>query len=304
MNNSIDIIKKIYKPYRYTKKGNVTILESTSGTLVIKDRKKNLNELFNYLNSRNFNNYPKLIDDSRADIDVYEFIDDIKYPKEQKAHDLINIIAKLHYKTFYYKDVTEDNFKEIYENILSNINYLNEIYDNYYDDFFKEIYLSPSKYLFMRNYSKIKANLSFCKDELDNWYNLVKNTNKTRVSIVHNNLSLDHFLKSNGEYLISWDNYIIDTPIIDLVNFYKKEYFNINFENLINSYNSIFKLTDEELKLFLLLICIPPEIKFSDNEFNSTIDERLILDYIYKTENLIRPYYSKNKEKENSNFNK
>ena len=39
MNNSIDEIKKIYKPYRLTKKKNVTIIDSTSGTFVIKEKR-------------------------------------------------------------------------------------------------------------------------------------------------------------------------------------------------------------------------------------------------------------------------
>ena len=298
MNKSIEIIKEIYKPYRYTLKGNATIIETTSGNYVIKEEDKKLLDLFSYLKSRSFDNFPNIVDDSRKNISVYEYIDDVFCPKEQKANDLINLVAKLHYKTSYYKDVTEDNYKEIYENIKSNIIYLNETYNKYFDDFFKEIYLSPSKYLFMRNYSKINANLIFCQNELDNWYSLVKEKNKVRVSIIHNNLSLDHYLKSDKDYLISWNNARVETPIIDLVKFYKKEYFDLNFDSLIKNYMNVYNLTEDEKKLFFTLISLPPEIKFLDNEFLSTIEIRENLDYIFKTENLIRPYYLKDKEKE------
>ncbi|MBR1416618.1 MAG: hypothetical protein IJ572_02235 [Bacilli bacterium] len=298
MNKSLETIKEIYKPYRYTLKGSATILETTSVNYVIKESNNNLRELFSYLKSRSFDNYPEIVDDSRKGIDVFKYIDDISYPNEQRANDLINLIAKLHYKTSFYKDVTEDNFKEVYDNIKSNIDYLNEIYDKYYDDFFKSIYLSPSKYLFMNNYSKIKANLNFCQNELDNWYSLVKKLKKTRVAVIHNNLSLDHFLKDTKDYLISWNKSTIDIPIIDIIKFYKKEYFNINFDNLIKNYLNIYSLSDDEKKLFFVLISLPNEIKFDENEFLSSIKVRENLDYIFKTENLIRPYYLENQKEE------
>ena len=165
MNESFEVIKKIYKPYKYTFQGKAIIIESTSGNYVIKKKNNNTKKLFSYLKTRNFDNYPKLIEDDRKDINVYEYIENINYPKEQKANDLISLVAKLHYKTSYFKDVTEDNYKKIYDSILNNLNYYIYTYNKYYEEFFNEIYLSPSKYLFMRNYSKINANLNFCKNE-------------------------------------------------------------------------------------------------------------------------------------------
>ena len=296
MNNLINTLKETYKPYKYTYKGKAIILESLNGNFVVKERKSDLNKLFNYLTTRNFNEFPKILDESRNNTMVYEYIKDTNYPKEQRADDLINTVSNLHNKTSYYKDVTEDKYKEIYDNIKNNLDYYSYTYEKYFDDFFKEIYLSPSKYLFMRNYSKISANINFLKKELDNWYDLVKDLKKCRVAVIHNDLSLDHYLKNDKGYLISWDKSTVDTPILDLVNFYKKEYLNLNFENIFKTYINNFNLSDEELKLLLILISLPPDIKFSKDEFNSCIILRKQLDYIYKTENLIRPYYSKDKK--------
>ena len=36
MNRSLEVLKAIYKPYRYTIKGKVTILETSSGDFIIK----------------------------------------------------------------------------------------------------------------------------------------------------------------------------------------------------------------------------------------------------------------------------
>lgn len=298
MNKSLNVIKEIYKPYKYTILGKIIILESTSGTFVVKEISKNIEKIYSYLKSRNFDNFPLIVDDSRSNLVVFEYVNDTVYPKEQRAIDLVKLVGNLHKKTSFYKDVTQDKFKEIYDAILSNINYLSELYDNYFDTFYKDIYLSPSKYLFMQNYSKIKANLSFCKSELDSYYDLVKTKNNTRVCVNHGNLSLDHFIRNSKDYLISWDNYCYDSPVLDLVKLYKKEFFNINFNNLLKTYFNIYSFTKDEEKLFFILISLSDEIKFLDNELISTQNIRKILDYIYKTEELIRPYYLENQKEE------
>ena len=115
MNNSIEILKSVYKPYRYTLKGSVTILETTSGNFVIKDKVKDLGEIFTYLKSRNFTNFPKLIDESRSEVNVFEYIEDTRMPKEQKAEDLVSLVSNLHNKTTYYQEVLIDDYKKMYE---------------------------------------------------------------------------------------------------------------------------------------------------------------------------------------------
>src|SRR5574344_1511987 len=292
MNNSLEVLKQIYKPYRYTLKGGATILESASGNVVIKEKTKDLGELFGYLQSRNFDNFPKIIEDNRKDVNVFEYIKDLKIPKEQKAQDLTNLVANLHNKTAYFKDVTEDNYKAIYDNVLENITYLNDTYDNYFNQFFTETMMSPSHYLFMRNYSKIKANLKFCQNELDKWYDLVKNEHKTRVALIHNNLALNHYLKNEEDYLISWDHARIDTPILDIVKFYHNEFFDLNFEEILKNYLAQFPLNPAEKKLLFVMLSLPNMVNFESKEFISCQNVRKNLDYIYKTEILIRPYYS------------
>lgn len=296
MNRTLDILKAIYKPYRYTIKGKATILETTSGDFIVKEKNKDLNELYNYLISRGFDNFPKLIDSSRKDLNVFEYIDTINMPKEQMCDDIIDLIASLHNKTSYFKEVSEDKFKSIYEDIKSNISYLKNYYDTMYEIGFSEEYMSPETYLFMRNFYKINAALDFCLKEIDEWYNLIRNETKIRVSVVHNNLSIEHFLKGSREVLISWDNYLIDTPIIDIVKLYKNEYLNMNFSEVLERYFYKFPLLPYEQKLLFVLIVMPPEIKTSNDEFNKCKNISKVIDYVFKTEDLIRPYYTEEEE--------
>lgn len=293
MSKTLDILKKVYKPLRVTIKKNTTILETMEGKFLIKEKgNTNLKETFAYLKSRNFDNFADLIDDTRDELNVFEYVEDVKTPIEQKANDMVDIVSSLHNKSTYYKPVSEDKYKEIYENINNNILYLKDYYVKLFNNIDEEIYMSPSHYLLIRNSSKIIASLDFSKSELDKWYEEAKTKNKERVALIHNNLSTDHYLRNKKGYLVSWEKAKVDTPVLDLVTFYKNEYFNIDFESILEKYLQKNPLSEDEKKLFFILISILDEVNLSDNEFESVKNVRQLLDYLFITENLVRPYYT------------
>ena len=302
--SSLDILKSLYKPYRYTINNGVTIVESTSGKYVIKKQKKDLYSLFSYLENRNFLNFPKIIHNFREEENVFEYIEEDFIPDEQRLLDLADVLSDLHNKTYYYKNITIDTYKEIRENLLSNIKYLKNHFHHLFLLFLKEEFLSPSKYLFMRNYYKINECLNFCENETESWFELVKNSDKERVSVVNNNIKLEHFRENTSkEVLLSWDNYLIDTPILDFVNLYKKEYLKYEFESFLTKYLNNFNLLESEKKLLFILINIPNYFTFDiDDEFMQTKEIRKNIDYIYKSEKLTRPYYFKKETKQSENF--
>lgn len=292
--NSIDILTKIYKPYKVSVKGNTKIFNCTSGNYVIKNKKnKNIKELYKYLNSRSFKYYPKLIEDNRDEVNVFEYVEDNSIDNEQKLIDLINLISLLHSKTSYYKEITNDKIKKIYEELLGRVEYLEDYLNKIIYEIEDNVFVSPSGNLILINSSKIFSSLTFLKNEIEEWYKISIDTNKMRVSIVHNNLELDHYIKNENEYLISWDNYIIDSPILDIVKLYKNVYLTMDFSNPLNVYIEKFPLNENEKKLLFIMLVMPDEINLTNNELKNISIVRKYLDYIYKTENLIRPYYSK-----------
>ena len=292
--NKIDSLKSLYKPYRYTIRGKCTILETTSGNFVVKEKPKNkdLISIFNYLKTRNFNYFPEIYNVDRTDSYIYEYVEDNNLINPSKSEDLITIVSLLHSKTSYSKEVSEETFKEIYENIKNNIVYLKDYYLKYYELFIKNVYNSPSEYEFLRNYSKLKAALNFSESELDNWYSLVKEKKSERIALIHNNLSLDHYLRSDKDYLISWDNAKFDTPILDLYKLYQNNFWDLEFNTIYNKYKSINDLSNEEQKLFFILISLVPEINFTGDEFTKCKNMRKDLDYVFKTEEFLKPYYA------------
>jgi hypothetical protein len=283
-------VREIFHPSKITLAGKASIVDTTSGKYVIKEKNKDLKSLFNYLDSRSFNNYPNIIDEYDNKI-VYEYLNDTNAPPNQKASDMGNLLASLHYKTSHYISIVKDDIKEVYENILGNIIYFENYYQKLFTLAFNEEYVRPSYYLLLRNESKINALIRFLKDELEKWYKEAINKDKTRVVYCHNNLSLDHYKTDKKNYFISWDNYKIDSPILDLINLYHNDFNKYDYSNFLSTYLKQFDLLPEEKRLFFIVISLPQITYFNDNEMDNTIMVGKLIDYIGSTEKLIRPYY-------------
>ena len=279
--------KNDLKVDKYTMKGKTMIVNTPLGQFALK--KGNLDK---YLLSRNFEYFPKVID-SNEDSTIYEFVDDVKYDNEQRAFDLIHTIALLHSKTTYYKDVDIDEYKKIFEETMEKINYIYNYYMDVINIIESKIYMSPSEYLIARNISKIFSCIYFCKNELEQWYEIVKNEKRKRVVTLHNNLKLDNIIRNKSVYLIGWEYSKIDSPIYDFINFYNNYALYFDFRSLLNEYERIFPFKEEEKKLLSVLISIPSKIPNTEKEYNKVKNVRQLLDKIYKTEMLLTP-----KEKE------
>ena len=282
--------KNDLKVDKYTMKGKTMIVNTPLGQFALK--KGNLDNIYKYLLSRNFEYFPKVID-SNEDSTIYEFVDDVKYDNEQRAFDLIHTIALLHSKTTYYKDVDIDEYKRIFEETMEKINYIYNYYMDVINIIESKIYMSPSEYLIARNISKIFSCIYFCKNELEQWYEIVKNEKRKRVVTLHNNLKLDNIIRNKSVYLIGWEYSKIDSPIYDFINFYNNYALYFDFRSLLNEYERIFPFKEEEKKLLSVLISIPSKIPNTEKEYNKVKNVRQLLDKIYKTEMLLTP-----KEKE------
>lgn len=281
------------KPLRYTKEGKAVIIDTDDKKFVIKERFNKDLKIYNYLASRNFNYYPRTINSSSDDYQIMEYIEQYDIPDEQKIIDLIDLVALLHNKTTHFKEITEDDYKEIYEDISNNIIYLNSYYNDLINIIDTKVYPSPSEYLLARNISKIFASLKYAEHELKEWYEIVKNANKKRLVVIHNNLDLSHFLRNNNSYLISWEKAKVDMPIFDLYKLYKKVGLDFEFTEILKRYEKNYPLLKEERKLLFILMALPDKVELDNNEYENTKMVGKMVDLVYKTEMIISPYYSK-----------
>lgn len=281
-----DILKKnSLRVNSYQKIGNIVKVDTSNGKFVIKKTNDN-KEIFNYLITRNFNYYPDIIDYDN-NYSIYKFINDIEIPNEQKMNDLINLVALLHSKTTYYKELDESEYKKLYEDLTNNIEYLTGYYNDIINIIDTKIYMSPFEYLFARNYSIICNSLKYCKNSIDKWYKIVNNLDKYRVCVIHNNLHLSHFIKNSNDYLISWDKSKIDLPVFDLYKLYNNHGLDFDFSDILKRYENIYPLKDDELLLFYILISMPKKIEFNSKNYEMCKIIGREIERLYKTERLI-----------------
>ena len=285
MNN--DLRGKISK---YKLPGEVFTIKS--GARIIDNKNKvndSIDRTYDYLKSRAFDYFPSLLESSDG-YEVYPYIEDIYEPREQKAMDMMHLLSLLHSKTTFYREVDIDKNKEIYENIINNINYLNDYYNELISLIEKEVYMSPSSYLIARNINIIFSSIYYVRDNIDKWYKKIENNKNERVSYIHNNINLDHYIKRDKPYLISWNKSRIDNPIYDLLSFYKNHYLEFDFDDLFHYYESNYPLKEDERLLLFTYMAIPPVMDKSGSEYDMCIKINKTIDYLYKTSNLIMNY--------------
>ena len=204
--------------------------------------------------------------------------------------DMVHLLSLLHSKTTFYREVDIDKNKKIYEDIVNDIDYLNNYYNELISLIEKEVYMSPSSYLIARNINIIFSSIYYVKDNIDKWYKLIEDNKNERVSYIHNNINLDHYLKSDKPYLISWNKSRVDSPIYDLLSFYKNHYLEFDFDDLFHYYESNYPLKDNERLLLFIYMAIPPKIVIDGSEYDMCIKINKNMEYLYKTSNLIMNY--------------
>lgn len=202
--------------------------------------------------------------------------------------DLINLLVLLHSKTTFYKEIDLDWYKYIYESVDKRIDDTYRYYNEVMDNIDETLFMSPASYLIARNITSIYKTLNYAKNSIHEWYKMIENTRRVRVVMSHNNLSMDHYIKSDKPYFISFDKAKIDMPINDLVNLYKEHYLEFDFANILKMYMSKYPLTKEEVTLFLTILSIPQKLSYNNLEYRNVLTIRREIDYIYKVNELIK----------------
>lgn len=274
---------------KITIKNNTRIIDDK---IVLKKKKSNdLNNVYKYLKSRSFDYFPEPITIDNL-YEVYPFLEDTYEPSEQKATDIMHLLGLLHSKTTFYREIDIDKNKEIYENISDELEYLNNFYNDLITMIEKEVYMSPSGYLIARNINIIFGSIYYAKHNLEEWYKKIDNNKNERVVNIHNNISLDHYIKNEKPYLISWNKSRIDSPIYDLLSFYKNHYLDFDFDDLFHFYESGYPLKEDERLLLFTYMAIPYKIEIISDEYEMCIKINKMIEYLYKTSNLIMNYHS------------
>ena len=283
-----DLLKKNdIRAHGYRKDGNAIIADTNIGKVVLK-KNKNKDYIYKYLDDRSFNYYPEILD--KDEYIVSRYIEDVDIPKEQKIINLIDLVSLLHTKTTYYKNDVENEYKKIYEDLSNNYEYLSEYYNDLISLIDDKVFMSPSEYLLARNINAIFSSINIGKQYIESWQKEINGLKKMRLSVVHNNLRLSHYIRSSHDYLISWDKSKIDIPVFDLYNLYNNHFDDFDFVELLKRYEHVYPLKKYEIDLFFILITMPSKIEFNDTEFNMCDKISNEIDKLYKSNALIEEY--------------
>lgn len=288
MNNEIRSIIKDHnlKPISYQKRKKVYIINTKDNRYVLKQNTNN-HDIYKYLLSRGFDYFPKSYN-SNGNYDLTRFIEDNSLNDSQKLNDLVSIIATLHKKTMYMREIDLDDIKDLYEKLSKKISEGFKYYSEFNDYIDTQLFYSPSQYLLIRNISLIYFMLEFSKRKLEEWYRNIKNEKSIRNSLIHNNLSLEHLLINNGYYLISWDKAMFSYPINDLYELYHNNYSKIELNDFLRTYQGINNLNKYELDLLLIELSIPDIIEFTSDTYLDTKKINNMMLYLQKIYKMIK----------------
>ena len=270
---------------KYSFFDNVKYIETDIGNFIIKKNKDD-SKLFINLERNDFDNY---IDYKYQveDYNLYPYLDDFDIDDDERGLDIVYLMSKLHNKTSYIKEITIDEIKDIYEKKKIEIKDLKEYYE--YLRFITEekSYLLPTEIYLLKNISIIFICLDLTDKYLEEWYNLMKNKKRIRVSLIHNNINLSHLIENNKPYLISWDNSKYDLPIYDFINFYKEEFDKLNFIDLLKIYKNNINISKEELLMLYIEILMPKKMILDNSEIKNIYDLTHQNIYLNKTYYLV-----------------
>lgn len=273
------------------KNGN-RLVTTDDGDYVIKENKES--NIYDYLDSRGFDNYSSLIEKNNK-YRIFKYEKDNVHSSD-KAIDMIYLLSMLHIKTTTYREVDLDKVKEFYESSIDEIEYLNTYYHKLQDYAENKIYMSPCEYLFIRNASSIYQMLNFSRNYLEKWYNIKISDKKERVVLINNNLKLTNFVEYDKDKFLNWDHSRKDWVSYDFYNFYMNNYLELEMSSLFEIYQSKYKYTKDEELLLYTLLCKLWKVDFMGSNYENTIKVSNLVTYVQKTLSFISKQNKENKE--------
>ncbi|MBO4245951.1 MAG: hypothetical protein J5892_04395 [Bacilli bacterium] len=264
--------------------GNVKVKNNE----VYKKSNQKVIDLINYLDNKGFNYLPNYRFNN--DFITYDYIDDLAISNEEKALELIKTLAILHHKTSYYKEITQEDIRRIYDKYQNHLKYYLIYFKNYFDKKIDNEFYQPDELLLLNNYTIINDYLNLGLSYLEEWFNKVSKLNSVRLSLIHNNVNLEHLIINQNNYLISYDHAMFDLSIIDLVLFYVKYYDQFDFIKLFLEYQNIDHLEPEEILLLKVLLII--NFKYEDDLdiLGNTKQNTIFISYLNRVLKIIKTF--------------
>lgn len=179
-------------------------------------------------------------------------------------HQMFQTLALMHQKTVREENIAEDIIESHYNALSGRWEQERDMLDTFLTQSEAKWYMSPLELQYCTYYHHVLRAHEFAAKQLEEWQELMKEKETTRISLIHGNVSQSHFLfdhERNG-YFISLENSQFSTPVQDLVQFYQRSFNtypiarNDRYE-WYQMYQKHFPYTKEEKKLMLAYLAYP-----------------------------------------------
>ncbi len=266
---------------RIEKIDNLKIITKDDKRYCIKKCKQNnILDKYNYLKTKDFHNFidTKIVNG----YEIRSYLEDTPLSYSDKLNELIYLVSLLHIKTTHYKNMSLAQIKEIYEKSTEEIINTKKYYEKLCEDNDAYIFLKPSLNLLINNISVILVSLDNSKYFLDKWYNIMKEKKRKRVVMNHNNLKISNLIINNCNYLINWDNSIINSPVYDLLSLFKNNYIELDMTDIYDIYRSKYNLYEEEKYFLYFKLLNINKLELDKSEILNTREVNNLLYYLNK----------------------
>jgi len=176
---------------------------------------------------------------------------------EMKLKLYIESITKLHNKTFYTLNVSNDFFLETFEYIEEKLINTSEQLDKIIESIEKDDYKSPFGWMLILNYAYLRKCMDKSYEYLERFKRKSKEKNSVRMVFSYLNFDLKHIML-NDKKIISIENMKNAPPIFDIVDMVEKCYdSSISLVSVLEEYLNKFSLQVYERSWLLAILYIP-----------------------------------------------
>ena len=211
------------------------------------------------------------------------FHETTQIPEERKELILFLQLGKLHGLTEKQQDFSKESLEKSYQDLLKRWEKRKLELEHYAEEAERKTYMSPFELTFLTHFNRTIALVEEAKAYLKKWYDTCLENERFRAVLCHGKLDRSHiYYHPNGYgYLFNFEKAILDTPARDLAISFRKSFQYSMWDgtqgvNWLQSYESFFKLEEEEKSLFASYLCYPELIFRSVDHYrkrNGSISE-------------------------------
>ncbi|WP_249029848.1 hypothetical protein [Tannockella kyphosi] len=207
--------------------------------------------------------------------------------KELKIKYYLETISNVHNSSFFQCAISKDYFKKQVQDISNTLESRKKYYQTMMNNYENMYYRSPSGWMFVLNYYRLKRMLEKVTSFMDEYQMVTKEIHHLRVCLVYQHFDYQHIMMKQ-QTLISIDKIDIMQCIYDIYVLYQSSIdFIYDFDVLFEYYLSRVHLQKQEKVLLSSLLCLVPIIELEQDEVHNIINMARLFYYIDSIEGLL-----------------